>query len=139
MPYRFESLAPMLQAADLNATVTWYTSVLGFKCAAQEEGWARLERDGVALMFITDREFGSPQVTGVQYIYVDDAMALWNDIKNRVTAERGNDPRGFGLWVCREIATQYGGGFSVIQSATAATQLKFWIPNRERHEIAAAY
>jgi catechol 2,3-dioxygenase-like lactoylglutathione lyase family enzyme len=97
MPYRFESLAPMLQAADLNATVTWYTSVLGFKCAAQEEGWARLERDEVALMFITDQEFGSPQVTGVQYIYVDDAMALWNDIKNRVTAERGPEQTDYGM------------------------------------------
>lgn len=62
-----------------------------------------------------------------------DAAAL----ERRVTAESGNDPRGFGLWVCREIATQFGGGFSVIASATAATQLKFWIPNRERHEIPA--
>jgi signal transduction histidine kinase len=61
-----------------------------------------------------------------------DAEAL----ERRVTAESGNDPRGFGLWVCREIATQFGGGFSVVASATAATQLKFWIPNRERHEIA---
>lgn len=63
-----------------------------------------------------------------------DAEAL----ERRVTAESGNDPRGFGLWVCREIATQFGGGFSVVKSATAATQLKFWIPNCERHEIAAA-
>ena len=62
-----------------------------------------------------------------------DAEAL----EQRVTAESGNDPRGFGLWVCREIATQYGGGFTVLASATAATQLKFWIPNRERHEIPA--
>jgi catechol 2,3-dioxygenase-like lactoylglutathione lyase family enzyme len=97
MPYRFESLAPMLQAADLDATVAWYTSVLGFKCSAQEEGWARLERDEVALMFITDEEFGSPQATGVQYIYVDDAMALWNDIKNRVRAERGPEQTDYGM------------------------------------------
>ncbi len=58
-------------------------------------------------------------------------------LEQRVMAESGNDPRGFGLWVCREIATQFGGGFTVMASAKAATQLKFWIPNRERHEIPA--
>jgi len=97
MPYRFESLAPMLQATNLNATVTWYTAVLGFKCVAQEEGWARLERDDVAIMFITDDEFGPPQATGVQYIYVDDAMALWNDVKNRADVDRAPEETGYGM------------------------------------------
>ena len=97
MPVHFEALAPMLQAADLDATVAWYTSVLGFTCAAREEGWVRLERDEVALMFITDDEFGAPQATGTQYIYVDDAMALWNDIKNRVRAERDPEQTDYGM------------------------------------------
>jgi catechol 2,3-dioxygenase-like lactoylglutathione lyase family enzyme len=97
MPVRFQALAPMLQAADLDATVAWYTSVLGFQTAAREEGWVRLERDEVALMFITDEEFGAPQATGVQYIYVDDAMALWNDIKARVPAERSPEQTDYGM------------------------------------------
>jgi signal transduction histidine kinase len=59
------------------------------------------------------------------------------DLESRIAAESGNDPRGFGLWVCREIATQFGGDFSAVDSADAATQLVFWIPNRERHEIPA--
>ena len=58
-------------------------------------------------------------------------------LESRVTAESGNDPDGFGLWVCRELATQFSGGFTVVQSDRAATELLFWIPNRERHEIAA--
>jgi two-component system NtrC family sensor kinase len=58
-------------------------------------------------------------------------------LEHSVAAERGNDPRGFGLWVCREVATQFGGGFSVVESAAAATHLVFWVPNRERHEITA--
>lgn len=97
MPYRFEALAPMLQAADLDATVAWYTGVLGFASIARDEGWVRLERDEVALMFITDEEFGSPQATGTQYVYVDDAMALWNDIKARVQAERGPEQTDYGM------------------------------------------
>ena len=54
-----------------------------------------------------------------------------------VAAESGDDPRGFGLWVCREIATQYGGGFDVDGSHLPGTRLVFWIPNRETHEDAA--
>lgn len=51
-----------------------------------------------------------------------------------VTAESGDDPRGFGLWVCREIATQYGGGFDVDSRHGQGTRLVFWVPNRESHE-----
>ncbi len=57
-----------------------------------------------------------------------------------IAAESGNDPRGFGLWVCREVATQYGGAFTLGASngaAAASTRLEFWIPNRERNETAA--
>lgn len=56
-----------------------------------------------------------------------------------VAAESGDDPRGFGLWVCREIATQYGGGFHVDHEHAGGTRLVFWIPNRETHEDIAAH
>jgi len=55
-----------------------------------------------------------------------------------VAAESGDDPRGFGLWVCREIATQYGGGFDVDSHHGKGTRLVFWMPNRETHEEPAA-
>lgn len=55
-----------------------------------------------------------------------------------VAAESGDDPRGFGLWVCREIATQYGGGFNVDSHHRPGTRLVFWMPNRETHEDLAA-
>jgi two-component system NtrC family sensor kinase len=60
-----------------------------------------------------------------------------DDMESRIAAESGNDPRGFGLWVCREIATQFGGEFTSVDTAKAATRLLFMIPNRERHEIPA--
>lgn len=59
-------------------------------------------------------------------------------LERSIAAESGNDPRGFGLWVCREIASQFGGGFAVVDPGVAATRLQFWIPNRERDEVAAA-
>lgn len=59
-------------------------------------------------------------------------------LEQAISAESGNDPRGFGLWVCREIATLYGGALQVDESS-GATTLVFWIPNRERHEIPAPH
>jgi signal transduction histidine kinase len=55
-------------------------------------------------------------------------------LESRIATERSNSPDGFGLWICREIATRFGGGFDVADSSTAATELQFWIPNRETHE-----
>ncbi|MFN3612497.1 sensor histidine kinase [Tepidimonas sp.] len=46
-------------------------------------------------------------------------------------AEGGDDPRGFGLWVCRELALLYGGGFELDPAERAGTRLVFWLPNRE--------
>ena len=59
-------------------------------------------------------------------------QTLTKDIlESIVAAESGDDPRGFGLWVCREIATQYGGGFDVDARHGQGTRLVFWMPNRE--------
>jgi two-component system NtrC family sensor kinase len=55
-------------------------------------------------------------------------------LEAKVAAESGDDPRGFGLWVCREIATQYGGGFDVDSRHGKGTRLVFWMPNRKTHE-----
>lgn len=59
-------------------------------------------------------------------------------LESTIAAESGNDPRGFGLWVCREIAIQYGGGFDLDDSDAVVTKLLFWMPNQVRHEDPAA-
>jgi signal transduction histidine kinase len=92
--------------------------------AAGENGsvTALLEADGKAVRFRVSNSGESLGADGLERI---------------VASESGDNPRGFGLWVCREIATQFGGGLSAIETDTAATELLFWIPNRERDEIAA--
>ena len=61
------------------------------------------------------------------------------DLERSIAAESGNDPRGFGLGVCREIATQFAGRFEAIDSGEASTRLMFWIPNRERDVVTATH
>ncbi|HRH86663.1 MAG TPA: HAMP domain-containing sensor histidine kinase [Rubrivivax sp.] len=92
--------------------------------AAGDQGWvnACLEADDEVVRFVVSN--GGERL---------DAQAL----ESRITAESGNDPRGFGLWVCRELAIQFGGGFGVVDTDNTTTTLQFWIPNRERDETAA--
>ena len=52
------------------------------------------------------------------------------DLERSITAESGDDPHGFGLWVCREIASQFEGRFDVLDTSAAYTHLVFWLPNR---------
>jgi uncharacterized glyoxalase superfamily protein PhnB len=91
------ALTPMLQVRDIARTVAWYETVLSFLCTGKEDGWCRLERDGVALMFMRNAHLGEPHATATQYIYVDDAMALWNAIKDSVTAEWGPEQMPYGM------------------------------------------
>ena len=48
--------------------------------------------------------------------------------------ESGRDPRGFGLWVCQELASHYRGGFELDAQHQGGTKLMFWLPNREKRE-----
>ena len=67
------------------------------------------------------------------------AVLTRDQLERSVAIESGNNPRGFGLWVCREIAVQYAGGFDVAESNSPGTLLVFWMPNRERHEEPVAH
>jgi len=109
MPVRFAALTPMLQTADMDRAVAWYESVLGFRCVArQDDDWCRLERDGVALMLMRNAHLGAPQATATQYIEVDDLGALWDAIKDRVTAEWGPERMPYGML---EVAIRDADGY----------------------------
>jgi uncharacterized glyoxalase superfamily protein PhnB len=95
---RMTDLVPMLQTDDMVRTRNWYEEVLGFRCvSAPSDGWCRLERDDIAIMFMRNAHLGSPHATATQYIYVDDVYELWNSIKERCTAEWGPEKMPYGL------------------------------------------
>lgn len=55
-------------------------------------------------------------------------------LEQSIADASSNDPHGFGLWVCRELATQHAGGFDVDVTYTPGTRLTFWMPNRAGDE-----
>ncbi len=105
MSNRFRALSPMLQTSDMQRTIDWYQSVLGFRCTGREDGWCRLEREGVSIMFMKNDHFGAPNATAVQYIYVQDVHALWNQISDRVKAEWGPEKMPYGMYEFARIPT----------------------------------
>lgn len=54
--------------------------------------------------------------------------------RTTLAAESGRDPRGFGLWVCQELANHLGGRFELDATQTDQTRLVFQVPNREAPE-----
>ena len=105
---KFTSLVPMLQTLDMDRTIAWYESVLGFRRQGYAEGWCRLGRDGVSIMFMTNVHLGAPHATATQYFSVDDADALWERIKDDCRAEWGPEDMSYGL---REFAIKDPNGY----------------------------
>jgi uncharacterized glyoxalase superfamily protein PhnB len=99
---KFRSLVPMLQTLDMERTIAWYESILGFQWQGQQEGeWCRLGRDGISIMFMTNAHLGPPHATATQYFSVDNADALWELLKENCQAEWGPEDMPYGL---REFA-----------------------------------
>lgn len=58
-------------------------------------------------------------------------------LQRRLTTDDGNDPNGFGLWICHEFTVRFGGGVTAALAADIpppfTTCLSFWLPNLARH------
>ena len=85
---KLRELTPMLRTRDLQASVEFYTTVLGFTCEARADrgGWASVRRDFVSIMFALPDEqepVDRPVFTGSFYINVDDVDALWEQVKDK--------------------------------------------------------
>ena len=91
----FHSLEPRLHIADYRRSVAFYRDVLGFEVKLEfpEENpvFAMLERDGTAI------QIGGPQGTKSHanpptctfYFDVEDALALYDEVKAKVAIEWG--------------------------------------------------
>jgi uncharacterized glyoxalase superfamily protein PhnB len=106
---KFQSLVPMLQTLNMEQTVKWYESVLGFhREAYRGNHWCRLGRDGISIMFMTNAHLGRPHATATQYFSVDNADALWKIIKESCKTEWGPKDMPYGL---REFAIKDPNGY----------------------------
>lgn len=87
---KYKRLTPMLWTEDLQASIVFYTQILGFTCAEfnEEWQWAALHLDAIELMLAKPNQhtpYDKICFTGSFYIEVDDVETLWHHLKNKVT------------------------------------------------------
>ena len=87
---KYKRLTPMLWTEDLQASIAFYTQILGFTCAEfnEEWQWAALHLDAIELMLAQPNQhtpYDKIGFTGSFYIEVDDVETLWLRLKNKTT------------------------------------------------------
>ena len=120
---RLVQLRPMLDAADIDETIAFYTDVLGFTATDRMEGWVSLLKDDVRLMFNqlhthddVDEDHGhdhpsEPVMTGSLYFNVDDVDALAIDLGGKVALAFGPATQPHGM---REIGFPDPNGYFLV-------------------------
>ncbi|WP_240409014.1 VOC family protein [Flavobacterium psychrotrophum] len=82
----FNALTPMFWTREVKETVAFYTEVLGFECAVQEDYWAVLVRDEIEVMLSLPNPnlpFEEPTFTGSFYINTTEVDKLWDQVKDK--------------------------------------------------------
>jgi len=80
-------LTPIFYTKKLQESIDFYTKYLQFKCVEQEQNWAFLEFEDIAIMFSlpnTDFPFIKPTYTGLLYFHCDDVDVIWDFVKDDV-------------------------------------------------------
>lgn len=81
-------VSPVLRTADLNGSVAFYTTILGFRYdnLCQKWGWATLRCGGVVVMLArpnAHEPFEKPRFTGSLYFKTENVDAEWERLHER--------------------------------------------------------
>lgn len=112
-------LSPILWTKDLQATIDFYTTVLGFTAQSSFPDFVSLIRDSVELMFVVpqgDPEDGNeffpkPRLTGSIYITCKDVDGLWEKVKDKVKVK---SPLCDTEYHMRDFAMEDNNGYEVV-------------------------
>ena len=108
---KVQAIVPMAYVNDIDATVRFYSSTLGFKVANRTEIWACLEKDGVEFMISLPNQhepFSVPTFTGSFYFRIDDVNQLWNELKDKADVVYPIETFAYGM---REFAIRDNNGY----------------------------
>ncbi|MEJ8757461.1 VOC family protein [Pontibacter sp. H259] len=86
---KMKVLIPMLWTNQVQETIDFYTSLLGFTCGEKNDdwNWAAMHNGEVEIMVAKPNqhtEFDAPKFTGSLYIQVEDVESLWLELENTV-------------------------------------------------------
>ena len=106
---KLQKLSPILWTKDLNATIFFYETVLGFKARSNFPNFATLTRENVEIMFIVPQDepdeckdpndltefFPRPFLTGSMYIVTAQVDQLWEQVKEKATIKTPLEDREY--------------------------------------------
>lgn len=113
----------MLEAVNLQTTIHYYQSKLGFHLCSQwpddgepESEWVMLQRDSIEIMYTSRNEHHKDRptgLTGTLYCYTDDVKSLWNEWKDMVEIAWALEDfpygmREFGIRDCNKYLLSFG-------------------------------
>lgn len=127
-----KALAPLLETGDMQATIRFYTSMLGFSVLStfEHEGettWCTLTRDNALLMFSAPGIQGPPSLTGSLYFNVPDIQAVWERVKDHATIEYAPRAMPYNMHECG-IRDNNGYLLRFGSNAQPTTSFQQWFP-----------
>ncbi|MGN6354774.1 MAG: VOC family protein [Parafilimonas sp.] len=116
---QLQKLSPVLWTKNLQETISFYETVLGFKSRSNFPNFASLYKDNVEIMAIVptaepDEEenfFPKPLLTGSIYIFMKDVDALWETVKNKAIIKTSICNREY--WM-RDFSITDNNGYEIV-------------------------
>ena len=135
MASKLHFLSPILWTKDLEQTISFYQSVLGFKKQSQFPNFVSLTRDKVELMFVVPIEepedckdpdnkeefFPKPKLTGSIYITTEKVDELWDFVKDKASIESSIGDREY---MMRDFSILDNNGYELVFGENIGTNDK---------------
>jgi catechol 2,3-dioxygenase-like lactoylglutathione lyase family enzyme len=102
-------LSPILWTKNIQETITFYETVLGFKSTSNFPNFASLTKEKVEIMFIVPQDepedckdpnnkeefFSKPKLTGSISIVMEEVDKLWETVRDKATIKTPIDDRQY--------------------------------------------
>jgi catechol 2,3-dioxygenase-like lactoylglutathione lyase family enzyme len=115
---KLQALSPILWTKNLQETVFFYETVLGFTSRSGFPNFAAFSRDNAEIMFVIpngepdDKDFfPKPLLTGSIYIFTKDVDELWESVKDRVNVKSSICDREY---LMRDFAIVDNNGYEIV-------------------------
>jgi len=131
---KLHELSPILWTKDLEETISFYETVLGFKSKSNFPNFVSLTKENVEIMFVVpqdepedckdpnDKEefFARPILTGSLFILTEQVDRLWELVKDEATIKSAIDNRAY---LMRDFSILDNNGYELVFGQDISNQM----------------
>jgi catechol 2,3-dioxygenase-like lactoylglutathione lyase family enzyme len=122
---KLHNLTPILWTKDLDKTISFYESVLGFRSKSNFPNFVSLTREDIEIMFIVPQDepedckdtseqnefFPKAVLTGSLYIFMDGVDQIWDSVKHRAKIKTDIGDRAY---LMRDFSIYDNNGYELV-------------------------